>query len=440
MRKGNEFWFLLVVLNFTLVSYVYSYSFSLLKFKYPTNVNIGIEDFPSFDYGYVLDRLFTNYSFFSPEGIDIFSVTNATIRILKSPVKVVVSSYGYFPKVYYLTNLSNSVFVEDKLEKSNSMLRLVKELRTGYAPKSVEFSPDGQYFLSALLGDRGIDVFSTSNFTKVSRISPYEKFSKEVGFVEILFVKKLGEVWVSQMTTDRVHIFGYPSFEYKTNIYINGTFPKVLISDKDENFVFVSNWASKTISIIDPVSKKVVKKVKVSGVPRGMVVTPNKYLYVCLFEDPGVLEKVNLETYKTSLIKVEKGAKRHIVFDEKRNLIFVSDMKRGSVFVLSYPDDKVIKEIVLNRVEKLNTIKLSPDGKYLFVSSRGPNNPKSYLLKSPVYGKIYVIDTEKLEVVDWIWGRNQPTGLAISPDGKYLAFTDFLDNNIEIYSIGDENE
>jgi len=34
-----------------------------------------------------------------------------------------------------------------------------------------------------------------------------------------------------------------------------------------------------------------------------------------------------------------------------------------------------------------------------------------------------------------VWGRNQPTGLAFSADGRYLAFTDFLDNNVELYRV-----
>jgi hypothetical protein len=32
-------------------------------------------------------------------------------------------------------------------------------------------------------------------------------------------------------------------------------------------------------------------------------------------------------------------------------------------------------------------------------------------------------------------GKNQPTGLAVSPDGKHLAFTDFPDDNLELYRI-----
>jgi DNA-binding beta-propeller fold protein YncE len=37
--------------------------------------------------------------------------------------------------------------------------------------------------------------------------------------------------------------------------------------------------------------------------------------------------------------------------------------------------------------------------------------------------------------VDWTWGRNQPTGLAVSPDGRSVAFSNFLDDDIEVYAF-----
>jgi sugar lactone lactonase YvrE len=46
------------------------------------------------------------------------------------------------------------------------------------------------------------------------------------------------------------------------------------------------------------------------------------------------------------------------------------------------------------------------------------------------------VDAASLEVVFRQWGGNQPTGLAVSPDGRRLVFTDFLDRRVEAYDIG----
>jgi DNA-binding beta-propeller fold protein YncE len=84
----------------------------------------------------------------------------------------------------------------------------------------------------------------------------------------------------------------------------------------------------------------------------------------------------------------------------------------------------------------VNTIAFGPDGRYLFVSVRGRNNPESYLIPGPEFGRILVLDPETLETVHEVYGRHQPTGLAVSPDGRYLVTTDFLDDNVALYRIG----
>ncbi len=86
-----------------------------------------------------------------------------------------------------------------------------------------------------------------------------------------------------------------------------------------------------------------------------------------------------------------------------------------------------------------NTIQLSLDGKYLFVSCRGPNNSAGYTLRSPRSGKLYLISTDNFEVLKVWTGGNQPTGLGLSPDGRYLATTDFHDARLNVYMIGYES-
>ena len=54
-----------------------------------------------------------------------------------------------------------------------------------------------------------------------------------------------------------------------------------------------------------------------------------------------------------------------------------------------------------------------------------------------VFGKIYLMDTETLQLADWQWGGDQPTGLDVAPYGEALAFTNFLDNTVERYQLED---
>ena len=80
-------------------------------------------------------------------------------------------------------------------------------------------------------------------------------------------------------------------------------------------------------------------------------------------------------------------------------------------------------------------MKLSLDGRYLYVSCRGPNNPAGYIYPSKENGKIQIINTDNFKIIaEWEQG-NQPTGLDISPDGKYLAATDFSEHRLNLYLI-----
>ncbi|HOK92245.1 MAG TPA: YncE family protein [Spirochaetota bacterium] len=341
---------------------------------------------------------------------------------------------GYLDKELKVDTSQKVSEIELKLEKKDSMLEQVTVFKTGPHPKSVEFTPDGKYFASALLEGKGIDLFSTTDFTKVKTIEIPEQYAKLKNFVEIVFFPERKEMWVSQMAANAIHVIDMNDYTYKLTIPTKGIWTKIIAMTHDHKLAFASNWESHDISVIDVNQYKVINKIKVSGIPRGMVTTADdKYLYVCIFSS-GEIQKIDIASMKiVKTLNFPKGAKRHILLDKTKNLLYVSDMYRGSIYVVNPLDDKVLKEIPVD--SKLNTIKLSPDSKYLFVSSRGPNNPETYLKKGPKFGKVFVIDTETLEIKEWIWGKNQPTGLDVSPDGKYLAFTNFLDNEIEVYRI-----
>jgi len=356
------------------------------------------------------------------------------IYVEKGAHKLSLASPGYESRDVNVNFTWKTKLLEIKLEKKLRDLKKIAVVKTGVHPKSVEFSPDGKYFASALLIGKGVDLYSTETFKKVKTLTVPNKYSKREGFVEIKFLPEKNEMWVSQMTTSMIHVFSLDKFEYKLSFSTRGIWTKVMAFTPDKKLAFASNWESKDVSVIDVDNHKVIKKVKVSGIPRGMVVTNDgSILYVCIFGN-GQIQKIDIKRKKIiKTLRFPKGAKRHVVMDRKKNILYITDMYRGSVYVINAANDKVIKEIRVD--QKLNTCKLTPDKKYLMISSRGPNNRETYLKKGPKFGKIYIIDTEKLKIKSWIWGKNQPTGLDISSDGKYLAFTNFLDNEIEIYKI-----
>jgi DNA-binding beta-propeller fold protein YncE len=124
---------------------------------------------------------------------------------------------------------------------------------------------------------------------------------------------------------------------------------------------------------------------------------------------------------------------RHIVHDSERREYYVTAMGTGRVYRLDENGNWLGYWTV---GDKPNTCRISPDGSRLYVSCRGPNNPDTgYLNRGYEYGRIFVINLESSEVEGWIWGRDQCTGLDVSPDGTLLAFSNFLTPSLEVYEI-----
>lgn len=361
--------------------------------------------------------------------------TSENVRYYDLPAgtySLVLRAPGYHDK-YLNIKLIKPIYIEDKLEPSLSHLSLIGEYATGRQPKSVGFSPDGKYLYVALLDDNGVDIFDGRDFSYIKRASVPQQFSKNRGFVESAIVN--GLLWISQMTTGRMHIFDQEG-NYLYSSDRTGVWPKVICPGRKGKVVYVSNWESRDIAVMDALTAELITRIKVSGIPRGMAISPdNRFLYVCNYEN-GLIEKIDtLQNKVVSVINEGFGARRHIVMDKEGRFAYISDMYRGTIAKLELATDRIVAEKYVG--PKLNTIDLSSDARFLFVSSRGHNNPETYLKKGPDFGRVYVLDTSDLSIVDWVWGRNQPTGLAVSPDDRFLVFSDFLDHNIEVYDITD---
>jgi len=324
--------------------------------------------------------------------------------------------------------------LEIKLERENGTMKLLGEYSTGVQPKSAYFSPDGRRIFVPLLDQHGVDVF---RFLDQSPALVFEKRlsipgSAAVGFVEAMTDERRRELWVSNMVENKVHIFNLDTLDYKTSLGTGGILPKVIAQNPDGSLTVVSNWVSCDISVFDSASKSLLRRIPVGGTPRGMAFSPDgKLLYTAIFDAP-LIAVVDMSQNKVSAryrFYEGTGAARHVIYRDGR--LYVSDMYRGTVNILNASTGALIASRRIG--PNINTIVLSPDGKRIIASSRGRNNSEDYTKPGPDFGAVYLLKAEDLSLEERIWGRNQPTGLAVSPNGKYLVFTDFLDANLELY-------
>jgi YVTN family beta-propeller protein len=360
-------------------------------------------------------------------------ITPLTLSLEKGVYDIVLCRTGYADQNCRIDVKNNQKY----LFRHNKDIVPIKQLgifECGNQPKQVIFSPDDKFIYIPLLADKGFQVFDLSSDSIIKFITPNSKESK--GYAEGIFIKNNNSFCVSQMDTGNVYEYSYPDLTIKRTISTGGIWSKFMAFCESYEYIAISNWLSNNVSIIDYKSGKIKAKISTPASPRGLAFSnDSKELYITSF-DGGQILKVDTKNWKIiKNIYIQNAAMRHIVLNNDNTKAYVSNMYHSQIYEIDLDSFTILK--TYNVDFNPNTIDLSPDNRFLFVSSRGPNNPDSYLERSPRNGKITAIDVLNKKILFTIDGGNQPTGLDISNNGKYLCFSNFLDKNIELYWIGD---
>lgn len=300
----------------------------------------------------------------------------------------------------------------------------------GPGPKGVAFSPDGQHiWVSLLAGPPSVEVYSVQTGEKVHSLTLGTH-----GAVEVVFSEDGQTAFISQMETALVYEIDLSTMTTTTQHSTRSTWTKVVEPSRDGRWLYVSNWVGSDVSRIDRTGQVKTRRIKTAKTPRGLYLTPDgNTLYVASF-GTGKLQKMDTTTFAIKDL-YQGGVMRHLVAHESSGRLFASDMRRGQILVHNM---KAGTTTQLARTDaNPNTIALTSDGQVLAVSCRGRNNRKSYYLPGPEWGSILLFDTATGRKLDAIVGGNQPTGLAVSPDGQWLASTDLLDNRVSLYRLPD---
>ncbi len=317
------------------------------------------------------------------------------------------------------------------LDPEGQLLHGLGTIRTKGAPKGVAVTPDGREIWTSILnGPPSIEIFDVATGRKVGEVD----LGKH-GAVEVIFNRTGTLAYTSQMETAKCFEIDVRTRKVVRTFDTNSAWTKWVQLSPDERTLYASNWSGDDVSEIDLASGALRRRIRVSDTPRGMYATADgRWLYVAGF-DSGRLDRIDLSTGKVEAVFEGGGALRHIVGDERTGRLFISDMAKDLIWV---HDVRTGRTTTFAKVdEKPNTIDLTPDGRVLFVSCRGENNPRSYYLPGPEWGSILVFDAGDATPLDALVVGNQPTALDVSTDGRLLVTSDFLDNRLRMYEIPD---
>lgn len=312
------------------------------------------------------------------------------------------------------------------LDPPEQLHHKVAQFKTGSAPKQVAFTPDRKELWVSLLGGPGVEVFRPRSGNRLATIDLGDH-----GAVEVIFTADGTTAYASQMESGSVFEIDTATHKVRRQLRTGGTWTKVMALSPDEERLYASNWSSNDVSEIDLTTGKVLRRIDTVGTPRGLYVTPDgNTLHVAGF-DSGQLERIDLRDGSSEILTSTGGAMRHLVGDG--DVLYADDMGSDAIFVHDLDRDRVRRFTKTDK--KPNTIDLGAGGRVLYVSNRGANNAQSYYLPGPEWGSVLAFDTATGEPLDAIVGGNQTTGLDVSDDGKLLAFSDFLDDRVQVYEI-----
>ncbi len=129
-----------------------------------------------------------------------------------------------------------------------------------------------------------------------------------------------------------------------------GKFPHNIVLLEEKKLIFISNMGDDSISVIDYINNKEIKRIKVESAPIKINISQNKkYLYVCMsylgFDKKGSIGIIELETLELTY-KVQVGFSPVDLFEEN-NYLYVSNLCDGSVSIVNLFDLKEENKIVV---------------------------------------------------------------------------------------------
>lgn len=172
------------------------------------------------------------------------------------------------------------------------------------------------------------------------------------------------------------------------------------------DYAYVTNQTSSDLSVIDLDRMVEIERVPVPGAPAGIAVAPKLGAVFTVSPDSKVLRRYGLRVGKPQVERRLDGGPIGVAVDENRGRVFVSDWYNARVWVIAADD--------LSTSQMLSTgsapagLALSPDGQWLATADRDAN-------------QVSIFDAQTLELQHRVTVGLRPFGVTFSPDGRLFS-------------------
>jgi len=225
---------------------------------------------------------------------------------------------------------------------------------------------------------------------------------------------------------------------FNNRIYINGTSSNIIVIDTtiaelagaintggtlldivitgDGKAIYGSDTRKGEVVKIDPLAKSVLTSVSVGKAPAGLALSDNDYyLYVANFKSDNIsVIDLKTNTVTSTIEKVGTNPKKLLNIPGKK-ILCSANWGSGDVTFINTANNSIGKKVKVGN--QPNDMVLSPDNKKLFVSNRESKS-------------ISIINTDTITSSTEINLTDSPYYLGLSPDKKYLLVSMEKNNDI----------
>lgn len=178
--------------------------------------------------------------------------------------------------------------------------------------------------------------------------------------------------------------------------------PGIAVAD----YAYVTNQSSSDLSVIDLDRMVEVERVPVPGEPAGIAVAPKLGAVFTVSPDSKVLRRFGMPVGEPIAERTLDGGPIGVAVDERRGRVFVSDWYNARVWVIAADDLSTTQ--VLSTGSAPAGLAISPDGRWLATADRDSN-------------QVSIFDAESLDLRHRVTVGLRPFGVTFSPDGRLFS-------------------
>lgn len=207
-----------------------------------------------------------------------------------------------------------------------------------------------------------------------------------------------------------------------------GKTPKVIAATADNNYLLVSNWSSRTVSVLKindtlpPYGKKIAT-IATPATPRGItIIDKDQRSYVAIMGN-NTIAVINNKKWKIEKTFVVPLNPRHLIADTAGHL-FVSFNALSKIACIDAKTGKVL--FTARTHPQPRTIALSKNQRFLFVTCYAGNSVDVFKINRQSFSKIYSLKC-----------TGKPVGIAIYEDDNKLEawVCNYMAGNLKVFTF-----